>query len=146
MKLPAIAANVDSRITERLAAAGRNLGMAFQLVDDLLDLTSTQETLGKPVASDLKEGKMTFPLSFAMQSGRAEHSSRVRAVLQERSFRSVESREILRVAEECGGLTRTRVLAAEYGHHARQLLAEFPASAYRDAIISIPEFILNRTQ
>ena len=56
-KLPAIAAGMNHGSAERLAEIGKSLGMAFQLVDDLLDLTSTRDVLGKPVGSDLKEGK-----------------------------------------------------------------------------------------
>ena len=145
MKLPAIAGRLDGRIGDRLALAGKNLGMAFQLVDDMLDLTSTQEALGKPVASDLKEGKVTLPISFAVQTGPPDHVSSVRAVLKDRGFDSIDRGEILRIAEAGGGLERTRSLAAEYGSKARTLLQEFPPSVYRDAIVSIPEFILTRT-
>jgi octaprenyl-diphosphate synthase len=145
MKLPALASRLDDGIADRLAGIGKGLGMAFQLVDDLLDLTSTQEVLGKPVASDLKEGKMTLPVSFAMLHGPADNASRIRTVLEERGFYSVESSEILRMVEESDGLGRTRELAAEYARKAKAMLEEFPSSTYRDAIVSIPEFILNRT-
>jgi octaprenyl-diphosphate synthase len=145
MKLPAIAAGLNHGTADRLAEIGRSLGMAFQLVDDLLDLTSTRETLGKPVASDLKEGKMTLPVSFVMKNGAPADTSKVRAVLEERDFRSVESREILRMVQEYDGLRSTRSLAQEYAGKANALLEEFPPSVYRTAIIRIPEFILNRT-
>jgi octaprenyl-diphosphate synthase len=144
LKLPAIASNAAEDVIERLDQAGRNLGMAFQLVDDLLDLTSNQQTLGKPAASDLKEGKLTLPLSYTMQTGKAEHAAAIRTVLGEREFRTVDSAQIQRIAEESGGLRRTRTLAMDYGKQARSLLQTFPASPYRDAITSIPDFILNR--
>jgi octaprenyl-diphosphate synthase len=144
LKLPAIASNAAEDVIERLDHAGRNLGMAFQLVDDLLDLTSNQQTLGKPAASDLKEGKLTLPLSYTMQTGKAEHAAAIRTVLGEREFRTVDSAQIQRIAEESGGLRRTRTLAMDYGKQARSLLQTFPASPYRDAITSIPDFILNR--
>src|SRR5438552_14032828 len=119
--------------------------MAFQLVDDLLDLTATQDGLGKPVASDLKEGKMTLPVFFAINNGRPEDSMKVQKVLDERAFRSVDCAEILRLVERSDGLERTRSLAEQYAKRAIQLLEEFPASVYRDAMLRIPEFILNRT-
>ena len=81
MKLPGIVAGLDQESVNRLADIGRNLGMAFQLVDDLLDLTSTQETLGKPVANDLKEGKVTLPVSFVMRNGITGDAERVTTVL-----------------------------------------------------------------
>jgi len=145
MKLPAIANGSDVKTTNCLAAIGMNLGMAFQLVDDLLDLTASPETLGKPVASDLKEGKLTLPVSFAMRDGGPEEASKVQTVLVEREFRSVESREILALVERHDGLGRTRQLAEKYVIDATAGLEEFPPSPYRDAIIAIPEFILNRS-
>src|SRR3984885_8749546 len=71
-KLPAIAAGMNNGAASQLAEIGKSLGMAFQLVDDLLDLTSTSDVLGKPVGSDLKEGKMTLPVLFAIRDGRPE--------------------------------------------------------------------------
>jgi octaprenyl-diphosphate synthase len=145
MKLPGIVAGLDAKATNRLADIGRYLGMAFQLVDDLLDLTSTRETLGKPVANDLKEGKLTLPVSFVMRNGMGGDAEKVRTVLQERAFRSVESSDILRSVEACDGLRKTRAIAEDYARKAQRMLGEFPPSPYRDAIIHIPEFILNRT-
>jgi octaprenyl-diphosphate synthase len=144
-KLPAIAAGMNHGSAERLAEVGKSLGMAFQLVDDLLDLTSTQDVLGKPVASDLKEGKMTLPVFFAINNGRPEDTMKVQKVLDEREFRSVDCGEILRLVERSDGLERTRNLADQYATRAIHLLEEFPPSVYRDAMIRIPEFILTRT-
>ena len=144
-KLPAIAAGMDLVAADRLAEIGKSLGMAFQLIDDLLDLTSTSDVLGKPVGSDLKEGKMTLPVWYALAQGRPEDTVKVQKVLDERDFRSVDRVEILRFVERSDGLDRTRKLAKEYACRAIQLLEEFPPSIYRDAIVGIPEFILNRT-
>jgi len=144
-KLPAIAAGLNHGSAERLAEIGKALGMAFQLVDDLLDLTSTTDVLGKPVVNDLKEGKMTLPVFFAIHNGKAEDTLKVQKVLDERDFRSVDRTEILRLVEKSDGLNRTRSLAQEFAGRAIRMLEEFPPSVYRSAIISIPEFILNRT-
>lgn len=144
-RLPAIASGMNHGSVERLTEIGKNLGMAFQLVDDLLDLTSTKDVLGKPVVNDLKEGKMTLPVFFAVHDGKPEDTMKVRTVLDERDFRSVDRAEILNMVERSGGLSRTRSLAKAYAARALELLEEFPSSVYRDAIISIPEFILNRS-
>jgi octaprenyl-diphosphate synthase len=143
-KLPAIAAGMNHGSAERLAEVGKGLGMAFQLIDDLLDLTSTKDVLGKPVANDLKEGKMTLPVLLALRQGRPEDTVKVQKVLDEREFRSVDRAEILSLVERSDGLSQTRILAGNYAQRAIQRLEEFPASVYRDALISIPEFILNR--
>jgi octaprenyl-diphosphate synthase len=144
MRLPGISASLEPEVIARLTTIGRNLGIAFQLIDDLLDLTSTQQTLGKPVGSDLKEGKMTLPVSFVMGKAAPLDTAKVKTVLQERGFASVESGDILTLVESCDGLSQTRALAEDYARTAQRLLYEFPPSVYRDAVLSIPEFILNR--
>ncbi len=143
-KLPALAMGLNHGSAEKLGDAGKNLGIAFQLIDDLLDLTSTREVLGKPVANDLKEGKLTLPVFYAVQEGGAEHASRIRTVLAERSFQSVQPGDILRAVQESNGLNRTRSLAQEHASRAIRTLREFEPSIYRDAILGIPEFILTR--
>jgi octaprenyl-diphosphate synthase len=144
-KLPALAAGMNHGSAERLGEIGKSLGMAFQLVDDLLDLTSTKDVLGKPVANDLKEGKMTLPVLFAIRNGNREDTLKVQQVLDDRDFLSVDRAEILRLVEQSEGLGRTRKLAEEYAHRAIQMLSEFPPSIYREAMVRIPEFILNRS-
>lgn len=145
MRLPAIAAGMNHGSVERLAEIGKSLGIAFQLVDDLLDLTSTEDVLGKPVVSDLKEGKMTLPVLFAVTNGRPEDAKKVQKVLEDRDFRSVDRSEILSLVERADALNRTRMVAKQYASRATQMLEEFPTSVYRDAIMSIPEFILDRS-
>jgi octaprenyl-diphosphate synthase len=145
MKLPGIVAGLDKESITRLADIGRNLGMAFQLVDDLLDLTSSQKTLGKPVGNDLREGKVTLPVSFVMRNGNTGDAERVTTVLQERAFRSVDSGDILRSVEAVDGLRKTRSIAESYAIKAKALLEVFEPSPYRDALVHIPEFILNRS-
>jgi octaprenyl-diphosphate synthase len=145
MRLPAIAAGVNHGSVERLTEIGKSLGMAFQLIDDLLDLTSSQDVLGKPVVNDLKEGKMTLPVLFAVKSAKPEDTQKVQRVLDDRDFLSVDRFEILKLIERSDALARTRMVAENYASRASRMLEEFPPSAYRDAILSIPKFILNRT-
>jgi octaprenyl-diphosphate synthase len=143
-KLPALAVGLNHGSADRLGDAGKNLGMAFQLIDDLLDLTSTREELGKPVANDLKEGKLTLPVYFAMNDGGPAAASKIQRVLSDRDFRSVEPGEILGAVTECNGLDRTRSMAHDYARQAIRTLREFQPSVYRDALLSIPEFIITR--
>src|SRR5579863_1269932 len=72
-RLGAVLGRQPKNVEESLAEYGRNAGLAFQLVDDLLDFTASPEQLGKPVLSDLKEGKVTLPLIFALEADRAPH-------------------------------------------------------------------------
>ena len=144
MRLPGILASESSASVEKLTRIGLDLGMSFQLVDDLLDLTSTKEAMGKPVASDLKEGKVTLPLCYAIEDKVVGASAKIQKVLDEGEFRSVAVADILGLVDEADGVNRTRTLAAEYASRATRVLESFPPSVYRDAIVSIPEFILNR--
>src|SRR5207237_9201783 len=145
MKLPALAAGMNHGSAQRLSDIGKGLGMAFQLVDDLLDLTSTKAVLGKPVANDLKEGKMTLPVLYAIRNDNREAALKVKQVLDDRDFRTVDRAEILKIVEQSDGIDLTRKLAEEYARRAIQILSEFPQSIYRDAMECIPEFIITRS-
>ena len=143
---------------EAFAEYGRNAGLAFQLVDDLLDFTASHEQLGKPVLSDLKEGKVTLPLIFAMQAedgpravdgegnGHAHGNGRqlVAKVLEERGFVSVKPEQITKLVRETGALDRSRKLAREYVDRAKACLEELPDTEYRRALLAVPDFILER--
>ncbi len=143
-KLPALAISANHGCAERLARVGRHLGMAFQLTDDLLDLASSTNALGKPVVHDLKEGKVTLPVLFALRNSRPEDWLKVKKVLEERDFRSVHRSEIVELVKRADGLARTRAIASEHVRSAVQILEDFPASVYRDALVSVTEYILNR--
>ena len=144
MRLPSIVADCEQDSVDKLTRIGMNLGMSFQLVDDVLDLTSTKEAMGKPVANDLKEGNVTMPVYFALEQGGADDMRKVGLVLEERAFRSVGSEDIVDMVERADGVKRTRALAADYARQAITDLESFPPTPYRDAIISIPDFIINR--
>src|SRR6266540_7464539 len=108
-RLPAhFAPRGDLLAAERLAEYGRCLGMAFQLIDDLLDYTGSVEEVGKPVLSDLREGKLTMPLLLAMPKATDSERQKVGAVLRERDFKSVPPAEILSVVDRYDGITKTR--------------------------------------
>jgi octaprenyl-diphosphate synthase len=129
---------------EALRNYGMNLGMSFQIVDDMLDFTADEKTLGKPVASDLREGKLTLPLIYLLERGDAAHLSKVRAVLEDRDFSRVGSAEIVSLVRENGTLERTREIARLYGERARRELTAFPDSLARRALECLPDLILSR--
>jgi len=144
MKLPAIVGGEGSESIERCSRIGYNLGMTFQLVDDLLDLTSTEAVLGKPVASDLREGKVTLPVYFSLEGGSEDARECVGHVLSERAFVSVSASRLVECVQAADGVERTRTLARRYADDAQEMIDTLPPSVYRDAVASIPEFILNR--
>ncbi|HXX46144.1 MAG TPA: polyprenyl synthetase family protein [Candidatus Acidoferrales bacterium] len=157
-RLGAVLGRQPKDVEEAFAEYGRNAGLAFQLVDDLLDFTASHEQLGKPVLSDLKEGKVTLPLIFALQNGIAPHTSDgesnrhsasearrlVAKVLEERGFLTVRPEQITRLVRETGALTRAQNLAREYVRRAKVCLEELPDTEYRRALLAVPDFILER--
>jgi len=132
-----------------LAEYGRQAGLAFQLVDDLLDFTASSEKLGKPVLSDLKEGKVTLPLIFALQNGAGHNGNPsgrelVATVLREKGFESVHPDQITSLVRNSGALGHSRSLAVEYANRAKACLDVCKDSEYRRALLSVPDFILDR--
>jgi octaprenyl-diphosphate synthase len=131
---------------EALADYGRYAGVAFQLVDDLLDFTASPAQLGKPVLSDLKEGKVTLPLIYALESDGSAGRRLVRAVLEEKGFHSVRAEEISALVRESDALERTRLLAHDYAHRAKACLNGRAETEYGRALFAVPDFILDRQQ
>jgi len=144
-RLPAhFAPRGDLVAAERLAEYGRCLGVAFQLIDDLLDYTGSVEATGKPVLNDLREGKVTMPLLLALPCASAAERESVARVMREREFGSVTASEILSIAERHGGLAETRALARDYAAAARVALGSFPESDARDGLVLATESAIER--
>jgi octaprenyl-diphosphate synthase len=127
-----------------LARYGENLGLCFQIVDDLLDFTARQEELGKPVLSDLKEGKLTLPLILLLPRLDAARRRRLEQVLEDRDFRRVAPAEVLEMVAAAGTLDEAADIARRHADLAQQQLTAFPPSDARDALEYAPEFVLNR--
>jgi len=143
-RIPALLAGADEARERALAAFGLNLGICFQMVDDLLDFTADERVLGKPVANDLREGKLTLPVILMLRRGGAAAREAVRCVVEDRGFERVSREEIVRLVREHGALDEARRLAERYAEQARRDLDVFPPSPFRDALLSLPDFILAR--
>jgi octaprenyl-diphosphate synthase len=143
-RIGALLGGVNEKRMEALTSYGLNLGICFQMVDDLLDFTAEEETLGKPVANDLREGKVTLPMIFLLRRAAAADAEKVRAVLEDRGFGRVTREEIVRLARDHGALEEARALAESYAEAARADLLAFERSPYRDALEALPGFILAR--
>jgi len=143
-RLGAVLGGVSRDEEESLAEYGLYAGLAFQLVDDLLDFTASPEKLGKPVLSDLKEGKVTLPLIYAMQNGNAHGRKLVAKVLEEKGFHSVRHDEITALVAETGALDRARALALQYAGKSKLSLDGWRPSEFSRALAALPDFILDR--
>jgi octaprenyl-diphosphate synthase len=122
---------------------GLNLGTAFQLIDDLLDFTSSEDAMGKAAGADLLGGKVTLPLIYLRE---AEPSTleMVQTVLREGRYATISQQELLDALEQTGALDRARARADEYAENARAALELLPDSDYSDCLRALPTYILNR--
>ncbi len=136
-------AGASEQQREALRTFGDHLGVAFQLVDDLLDYKGDSETLGKNVGDDLAEGKPTLPLIYTMREGTAEQAALVRQAIQKGGLEDLE--QIRLAVEASGALDYTANLARDYVARAIACLEVLPASDYRDALVELSEFAVART-
>jgi octaprenyl-diphosphate synthase len=144
MRIGAMLGEAGEEREAALASYGLNLGVCFQMVDDLLDFTADEKVLGKPVASDLREGKLTLPVIYLLRRGGERASGLVSTVLADRGFERVSRDELVRAAREIGALEEARAQAERYAAAARADLAAFERSPYREALQALPDFILAR--
>jgi octaprenyl-diphosphate synthase len=129
---------------ERLGQYGRDLGMAFQIVDDVLDLTASENILGKPVASDLREGKVTMAVIHALERCQPAEKKKIETVLRDRAFNGVTHTDILEILNRYRAVEAANTRAAEYAASARQAICQFPDSEIKRALLWAPEFVIAR--
>jgi octaprenyl-diphosphate synthase len=143
-RLGAVVTGQDSQTEEAMARFGRNLGMAFQLVDDLLDFTANEDVLGKPVGSDLREGKITLPLIHLLDRCTAAEQALVAKVVEERAFRTVTWDELLDLIARYETPQRVKQQARAYAQEALQCLDMLPESSFKKSLASLPDLVVNR--
>ena len=143
-RLGVIVAGGSAGFTEKLGEYAWNIGMAFQLVDDVLDFAAREKTLGKPVGGDLREGKVTLPLVYALERARPEERRRIETILRERSYDTVPFKEVLGMLGKYQGIERVRERAQAFTDRARAIMAELPESPYQRALFGVTELITER--
>jgi octaprenyl-diphosphate synthase len=129
---------------DALREYGFNLGVAFQLVDDLLDYTADQTVLGKPIGGDLREGKVTLPIIFLLRRGGEEADRLIRTVVNERAVSPEQWRDIRRLLREHRVTDMAYERAVEYADRAKSCLTAFPPGRERDALMALPDYVLAR--
>ena len=144
MKLGGILAGANDGVQQRLADYGRNLGMAFQIVDDVLDLTASEEVLGKPVASDLREGKATMAVLHALQHCTPEERGMIESVLSNAGFNGITPADIVAVLKRHGSIDAAHARAVEFSNKAREAICTFPDSHIKRVLLWVPEFVVER--
>ena len=144
MRLGAVLAGATEAEEASLAAYGRAVGLAFQIVDDVLDLTATEEVLGKPVASDLREGKATLAVIHSIDHGTAVDRQAIQRVLDDRGFERVSRDELREILARNGSFEYAIAAAGRYAEQSRQALASIADSEYKRALLWAPDFVVAR--
>jgi octaprenyl-diphosphate synthase len=144
MQLGAVVTSATPEAEAALGEYGRNLGLAFQIVDDVLDLTAAEDVLGKPVASDLREGKATLAVIHALERGTGADREAIRTVLNERSFSTVSHPQILEILERHGSIAYAMDTACAYAEAARMSIADLPVTEAKRALLWVPGFVTSR--
>ena len=142
----AILSKSDSEIEEALRSFGMQLGLAFQLIDDVLDYSGTADELGKNVGDDLSEGKSTLPLIYASKNGSTAQREVILESLNAKKLTKDMLDNVIEIVQDCGGIDYTKTLAESRAESATNyLLQNLPKSKYRDSLEKMVEFSINRT-
>ncbi len=143
-RLGGVVGNCSEDELERLFRIGLNLGLAFQLVDDVLDYTADEQKLGKPIMNDLREGKVTLPVIYLLQENQPAHREMVDTILREKDFRTVTPESLISALRQHNCIDRAMSYAHSFATSARVDIQQFPPSPARDALTAIADFILAR--
>ena len=144
MRLGAILGGATAEQEQNLAQYGSDLGMAFQIVDDVLDLTASEDVLGKPVASDLREGKVTMSVIHALERCSSRERQMISTVIRDRAFNGVGHGDILQILQHYGSIQAAHDRAAQYAKLARNAICNFPYCEAKRALLWAPEFVVDR--
>lgn len=132
---------VTTEITEQMFQYGKNLGLSFQVVDDILDFTQSTEQLGKPAGSDLAKGNLTAPVIFAL-----EKEPKLRDIIESEFRESGSLVQAIDIVNNSGGIDKARELAREKADRALENLRCLPASSYKLALEQMVEYNLEQIE
>lgn len=134
-----VLSEVPEEMAENLYQFGRSLGLAYQVVDDILDFTSSAEVLGKPAGSDLLSGNLTAPVLYAL-----EEVPYLKTLIDREFCESEDFEQAIELVNSSRGISRSRELATQHVHHALSCLKLLPLSESRQALEDISEYVLRR--
>ena len=140
----AMVAGADEKTVQHLGDFGSNLGIAFQLVDDLLDYTSSEEVFGKPVGKDLKEGKITLPLVYFLSELEKGEVEALAELFKSQKATEQDYEDLIRRVRTHEAIERVRSEASGYVARAGELLSLFPASQVKEGLLELGAYILTR--
>ncbi len=138
----AVLGNQSKLIESSLTEYGRNLGIAFQLIDDVLDYSSSFETIGKDVGDDLAEGKPTLPLIYALERCEPKEQIIIRQAIQSKNTQNID--QIIEYIKSSGALALSAEKAKSLSDQAIESLEPLPESEYKNGLIELAQFAMNR--
>ena len=139
----AVISNVDARQVELMRRFGYELGMAFQVVDDILDYTGEESTVGKPVGGDLRQGLITLPMLYYMESNPDDPA--VQSILAGNCILSEnEVQRLVSMVAKSDAILRSHKVAVNFASKAESYIMEFPDTPERDALVEITRYIIDR--
>jgi octaprenyl-diphosphate synthase len=144
-RVSAIIADANDEQESALAEYGFNLGIAFQMADDLFDYTLQTSDFGKEVGADLREGKLTLPVIYALKQARAADRELMIKIIQDQDFSQTDFNILIDLLEKYGGLAYTKNMAASYIETAKKALTVFDASPTKETMLDIADYALARS-
>ena len=143
-RLGALSVGADESAVEAVAAYGRDLGMAFQIVDDVFDITATQGRVGKPVGNDIREGDITLPMLRVMEGGDENAREELRALIGKDPISDEEVARALEILRDGDAVEYSLQLACKYVETAKAQLDHFPDGAARAMLHEVADYVLSR--
>ncbi|NIP30128.1 MAG: octaprenyl diphosphate synthase [Candidatus Dadabacteria bacterium] len=144
-KVGALLADSNSEAVESLGSYGRNIGIAFQLVDDALDYVSTEKEFGKAVGQDLIEGKMTLPLFYSLENAPRDIKNEIKDYLRKDEFSESNIYKIREVVEKFKGVQTTNNVAKEYIANAKKSIQILPDNIFKKSLNELADYVVERT-
>jgi octaprenyl-diphosphate synthase len=141
-ELGAIIGGAHDNDIKALAQFGKHIGIAFQLIDDVLDLSGNPEEIGKNLGDDLAEGKPTLPLLYAMKKGSDDQKNIIRAAIENGGLTELES--VLKAVKDTKALEYVKQLAKEEIEKGEKLIQHITSSVYKDALLTLTQFVTSR--
>lgn len=141
----AIAANAEENLVNALTIYGEKIGIAFQMIDDILGLFGEEKETGKPVGSDIRESKKTYPILYALQKAPKDERDQLLEILTKQNKTEEEIRKAIEIIKKVGGEESTRELARKYANEAIKSIEILPDSEAKRYLIQLAEFVIERS-
>jgi octaprenyl-diphosphate synthase len=143
-RVGAILARAQNKSEKALSEYGLNLGIAFQMIDDLLDYTADPAVIGKETGADLKEGKLTLPIIYTLSAATSSDQARLEDIIQKRNFSKDEFQIFVKMLNTYGGIAYTKRMALERIEAAKAALSVFQTSETKTLLCDIADFAVHR--